>query len=571
MDLYDHSYDDTFDMDLDPVTSNSWGPYPSDQPFHIDSSLNGIFSPETIASLPGLDLSNNAQGNVKDLQNPDKDEVWSLPGLDLPPLPSNAPESVISMISTRSRASFSRDSRKLLDEIFINDPYPSESTREGLADKCGVRVKSINNWFANKRSRTKPQTTAQGTEHSTHCIRATNITEAIEPSSGGVIMPELPSPPSYTPLTESSLNAMLKQLESLDQQLPMEKYLHTPLEEERVDVSRIQTLMAEERSTGTSRVDSLFHSTSSPNTISSATFFSSVGSANSRSSKKGRRQHCNTFKTVVRTPEGFFRRILKVKERRFYCTFCGQCFRHHYEWKRHEESVHVPRKVWVCIVTGCPLETFDQRLFFRKDNFFGHVRRCHGFPEDASMPTSPLYVEQFVISLAPIPSDHRVLKCGFCGEYSSTWENRVSHVSEHFKRGIDLSSWWMGRKGCTPGQRLMGSNRTTTIPTRIEWDAANISCSSQSPGQFWSCRFFPNATKAFDDLHFCMYCSIHFADRETEQLQHMLSDHQFRACEQELFCNSHDLRNHLIKVHNFAEYYDELHKSFFSLYLQAHV
>ena len=408
-----------------------------------------------------------------------------------------------------------------------------------LARACRVNIQHIDTWFANKRSR--------------------SILSNKHKKSDGSHTNEHRSSTTVS-LTEANLKEMLKQLEPLENELPIEKYLHTPLEEERADVSRFQQHLEEEVSFDTSRHDSLLHSTSGPGSISSLAYAAgSVGSATSRGSKKGRRQLQNSVKTLARTKDGYFRRLLKTEGRRFYCTFCGQCFRHHYEWKRHEESMHVPSRVWVCVISGCSAEDLDQRMFFRKDNFFTHVRRCHGFPEDTTNPMSPFCIDQFAVPLGPVPAGHPILKCGFCGRVELSWADRISHISKHFKKGIDLSSWWLRRLDCLLDQQM------AQTPGLLDFELSNAAAAEASY-HVWSCRFLSNASSAFDELDFCRYCSLHYADGPTSQLQHMIQEHKYRACGQELFGDVHDFHAHLVDSHDFEQPCLEDQTNLFSLF-----
>ncbi|XP_047706650.1 pre-B-cell leukemia transcription factor 4 isoform X1 [Prionailurus viverrinus] len=58
----------------------------------------------------------------------------------------------------RKRRNFSKRATEVLNEYFyshLNNPYPSEEAKEGLARKGGITVSQVSNWFGNKRIRYK--------------------------------------------------------------------------------------------------------------------------------------------------------------------------------------------------------------------------------------------------------------------------------------------------------------------------------------------------------------------------------------------------------------------------------
>lgn len=56
--------------------------------------------------------------------------------------------------SARTRR-FPRTITEVLEESFEVDQYPSECEKKRLACSCGLSPKQINNWFTNKRNRSK--------------------------------------------------------------------------------------------------------------------------------------------------------------------------------------------------------------------------------------------------------------------------------------------------------------------------------------------------------------------------------------------------------------------------------
>ena len=50
---------------------------------------------------------------------------------------------------------FSKHIISVLEDSFKDDPYPNESEKERIAIQCQLSMRQVNNWFTNKRNRTK--------------------------------------------------------------------------------------------------------------------------------------------------------------------------------------------------------------------------------------------------------------------------------------------------------------------------------------------------------------------------------------------------------------------------------
>jgi hypothetical protein len=157
------------------------------------------------------------------------------------------------------------------------------------------------------------------------------------------------------------------------------------------------------------------------------------------------------------------------------CTFCCKPFLRKYEWKRHEESVHVPQKEWVCspneaarvsnegtipwafnhfecVMCGFrnpPLDHFHndhntsacwekpqaERTFFRKDHLVQHVRQVH------CQNVGKNYHLDVGSWCQPVSNGMYDLTCGFCGLVNETWDARAKHIPTHFEEGLTMSAW----------------------------------------------------------------------------------------------------------------------------------
>lgn len=153
---------------------------------------------------------------------------------------------------------------------------------------------------------------------------------------------------------------------------------------------------------------------------------------------------------------------------RYQCTFCQDAFSTRYTWRRHEESVHAPQKLWICGPPaiddkyyarrtkgiGCPIcdgaasdqppcrHEFEtcwkkperERTFFRKDNLAQHVRlvHCGGEPNDQ------LDLRSWNRDVPPGTYD---LLCHFCHHRNESWDERAKHIPNHFEGGLDMNNW----------------------------------------------------------------------------------------------------------------------------------
>ncbi|PSN69606.1 hypothetical protein BS50DRAFT_291692 [Corynespora cassiicola Philippines] len=159
------------------------------------------------------------------------------------------------------------------------------------------------------------------------------------------------------------------------------------------------------------------------------------------------------------------------KHPRFYCTFCQKRFQSRLEWTHHEQTIHLPRELWICCPrTGqfperCPFcersrpspshladhqyiscqeKPLSQRTFDRQDYFLQHISHVHR--------VSPSQKPQRLAELAEawktpilLREGDRALHCGFCGLNFGTYTERTEHVGRHFDEGLDMMSWWAGR------------------------------------------------------------------------------------------------------------------------------
>jgi len=143
----------------------------------------------------------------------------------------------------------------------------------------------------------------------------------------------------------------------------------------------------------------------------------------------------------------------------FQCTFCRVPLTEG-AWKRHEESQHLPRRKWTCLLTGpyvqqgcalceedlpnhnpydhlkvteCIIRDPEERSFLRKDGLTQHVINFHGVAQ----------LRHDVVAEWEVPAEQgeQDWVCGFCGETLRGWDARAAHLAVHFRQGMTMESW----------------------------------------------------------------------------------------------------------------------------------
>ena len=158
----------------------------------------------------------------------------------------------------------------------------------------------------------------------------------------------------------------------------------------------------------------------------------------------------------------------KAVDNLYHCTFCPASLKTRYTWKRHEESVHMPSRVWRCAPTPsvphgrCPIcwagttnegwmiwddcphgfsscweKPEMERTFLRADALKQHILSAHckksGSPYPSTMDLGAWSAKVAI----PDPD----LQCYFCGYLCEDWSQRARHVGRHFYHGMKISMW----------------------------------------------------------------------------------------------------------------------------------
>lgn len=387
-------------------------------------------------------------------------------GTNTPPTRVGAPGS-----SKRNGLRFPRHAVKALRDwldTHADNPYPSEDEKLELERQTELKPSQIANWLANARRRRKV------TEKSKPRLC---MSPSLRPSTAAIPIPGAAGKP-------------------WDELNPLQRWQHSPPENEPADLSDIANALArsdvpaddlstsastlsrkqrKESSDGsgwsqarapstasqeTGRTSSISASSARYSNGSSHSTHGSFGSfSSSLAGKKDRRRRRRP------TTPASGRKAVEDKRRIFQCTFCTDTFKSKYDWTRHEKSLHLSLEKWVCHPHGpiatdaesgdkhcvycnlhnpswdhleshnhrqCEDKGVDARMFYRKDHLRQHLRLMHGCEMSPAM-------EEWKFTAININS-----RCGFCAQRFSVWQERVDHLTAHFKAGACMVDW----KGC---------------------------------------------------------------------------------------------------------------------------
>lgn len=396
--------------------------------------------------------------------------------------------------SRKTGTRFPRSAVKVLKDwmdTHADHPYPSEQEKEELQTLTGLKATQITNWMANTRRRRKTRT--RGVSPSIRSPTwatgdATSGTNAID-----------------IPFDKKSIRHNGKTWDIMN---PLERWQHSPPENEPARIPDIADAVAKSKTSRNGSQSSLSSSVGArPGFLSSAgssaslkqcrrppsvtsletgqsdSFGSllssgSLGSSNSRNSfgsarAKDRRRRRRTAANPSKNK--------RVQEMRpFQCTFCTDRFRTKYDWARHEKSLHLSLEKWICAPLGpitttatgqqqcvycgeqnptpahlethnhtaCEEKGMDARTFYRKDHLRQHLRLVHGCKMLDSMDvwkSEATYIKS---------------RCGFCKTTFTKWQERIDHISKHFKDGAQMSHW----KGCRGLDPAVAAQVTNAMP-----------------------------------------------------------------------------------------------------------
>src|SRR6266511_1581246 len=85
--------------------------------------------------------------------------------------------------------------------------------------------------------------------------------------------------------------------------------------------------------------------------------------------------------------------------------------------------------------SAIPDEEFHKWSLYRLDHLKQHVHQvhCRNARRNQIFDLQDWSYE--------LPRDTYNLTCGFCGFRNKTWNDRATHISQHFEEGLDMSAW----------------------------------------------------------------------------------------------------------------------------------
>lgn len=394
----------------------------------------------------------------------------------------------------RNGIRFPRHAVKILREwldVHQAHPYPTEEQKAELEHQTELKPKQIADWLANARRRAKATQRAR----------------------------KVPMSPSLRPATPAiDITQPEKPWEELN---PFERWQHSPPENEpaaMLDIanavaasdlpedldspSSYETRRHKGSSNGSGFSNHRAASTTSFETSQASSLSNLSSAANSHGSSHG---SFGSFSSSLagkkdrrrrrRTAAAHPRQSVDDKKRIFQCTFCTDTFKSKYDWTRHEKSLHLSLEKWICAPIGpfitdqstgqktcvycgaqnvlddhaeahnhsaCEEKGFDARTFYRKDHLRQHLRLMHNCEMAPSMDAWK--------SVAT----HINSRCGFCAQRFTVWQERVDHLTAHFKAGARMAQW----KGCRGLDPAVAAQVTNAMPPYL------IGIEAASPNPF---------------------------------------------------------------------------------------
>ncbi|RJE22401.1 hypothetical protein PHISCL_05262 [Aspergillus sclerotialis] len=258
---------------------------------------------------------------------------------------------------------------------------------------------------------------------------------------------------------------------------PMERWRESPPEDEPASMTAILNALKETPPEqpvqhGTDSTQDAEHFTNAFLQYRRAASTTSGGSSgSSRISQQSGRSHSSTHDPIAVPNRQRRGRVAKatrrdrntaIKQRRYCCTFCCDRFKNKYDWARHEKSLHVNLETWYCAPFGttvvspltqrkhcafcnevdpdsrhldrhayraCESDSGARRSFRRKDHLVQHLQLIHNVE-------APPALDDWKIGHSVITS-----RCGFCDQRLNTWDQRVEHLAEHFRKGATMDEW----------------------------------------------------------------------------------------------------------------------------------
>ncbi|KAL7781287.1 hypothetical protein V8C43DRAFT_298699 [Trichoderma afarasin] len=249
---------------------------------------------------------------------------------------------------------------------------------------------------------------------------------------------------------------------------PMQRWRESPPETEPASLSAIAdalkhtTLRTRSSSDGSLNSQRIGSRAASTFSFGSGTSYSSASNASTSSATFRSSNSRSRSRVAKRTRVNATKMKDKNQDKRIFpCTFCCDSFKSKYDWARHEKSLHLNLERWRCAPFGgtvispetgrahcayCSMldpnakhldshnhgacENQGQTpTFSRKDHLVQHLRLAH------HVETLPI-IDSWRDQGPPVSS-----RCGFCNIRMQTWQERVDHLTKHFRKGATMDNW----------------------------------------------------------------------------------------------------------------------------------
>ena len=386
--------------------------------------------------------------------------------------------------SKRNGIRFPREAVKVLREWLSSheeSPYPTEEEKTELEVKTSLTPSQITNWLANARRRRKITERARPRLCASPSLRpSTPAIDIPRPETLGTAWDKLNplqrwqnSPPENEPASITDIAQAIADSDLAHDQVSTSPSSYSKRRKRSSNGSGFSNNRAlSSTSLETGRSSSLSASNSAAFSSHSRGSFGSFNS--SLAGKRERRRRRQPAQAAIGKSGVDAKRI-------FQCTFCTDTFKAKYDWTRHEKSLHLSLEKWICAPLGpiitdpttgekkcvycnvldptadhaevhnhrqCEQKGLDARTFFRKDHLRQHLRLMH----DCEM--SP-FMDSWKSVAVNINS-----RCGFCGQRFTVWQDRVDHLTAHFKAGSRMAEW----KGCRGLDPAVAAQVTNAMP-----------------------------------------------------------------------------------------------------------
>lgn len=394
----------------------------------------------------------------------------------------------------RNGIRFPRHAVKILREwldVHQAHPYPTEEQKAELERQTELKPKQIADWLANARRRAKATQRARKVPMSPSLRPSTPAIDITQPNKPWEELNPFErwqhSPPENEPAAMLDIaNAVAAS------DLPEDLASPDSYETRRHKGSSNGSGFSNHRAASTTSFETS-HASSLSNLSSAANSHgSSHGSFGSFSSSlAGKKDRRRRRRTAAAHP----RQLADDKKRIFQCTFCTDTFKSKYDWTRHEKSLHLSLEKWLCAPIGpfitekassqrtcvycglknatddhaevhnhsaCEEKGIDARTFYRKDHLRQHLRLMHNCEMAPNMDAWK--------SVAT----HINSRCGFCAQRFTVWQERVDHLTAHFKAGARMAQW----KGCRGLDPAVAAQVTNAMPPYL------IGIEAASPNPF---------------------------------------------------------------------------------------